>query len=168
MHINISDIPEEGLTLDYNEEPLTLSEGTRVEGKIGVSLRVLKAETIVTVSGDVNVTLGLECSRCIKEFSYPLSSSFRVDYMPLKEMGKDKEYELKGADLDISFYKEDRIDLTELIKEQILISLPMQPLCSPDCKGLCPKCGKDLKVGPCKCEIKEIDPRFEILKKLKG
>jgi len=74
----------------------------------------------------------------------------------------------KSDDLDISFYKGDRIDLTELIKEQILLYLPMQPLCSTDCKGLCPKCRKSLKDGPCNCEVKEIDPRFEVLKKLKG
>ncbi len=168
MHINISDIPEEGLALDYEEEPQTLTEGTRIEGKIWVSLRVLKVETTVSVTGELKANLCLECSRCLKEFSHTLISSFRVDYMPLKEIGKEKEYELKSDDLDISFYKGDRIDLTELIKEQILLSLPMQPLCSTDCKGLCPRCRKAIKEGPCNCEVKEIDPRFEVLKKLKG
>lgn len=168
MHINIGDIPKEGLTLEYEEDPLPLLEGTKVEGGIGVSLRILKVETMVSISGDIKAKLGLECSRCAKEFFYPLSSSFRVDYMPLKEIGMEKEYELKSKDLDVSFYKDNRIDLTDLIKEQILLSLPMQPLCSSYCKGLCPKCGKALNEGPCNCETKELDPRLAILKKLKG
>lgn len=169
MHINISDIPEAGLTLDYEEDPISsLSEGTKIEGKIGVSLRILKVETTISISGEVKAVLGLECSRCLKEFSYPLSSAFRVDYFPLKEIEKEREYELKSDDLDINFYKGDKIDISELIKEQLLLSLPMQPLCFPDCKGLCPRCGKALNEGPCTCEIKEIDPRLAILKKLKG
>lgn len=168
MYINISDIPEEGLTIQYEEDPLSLQEGINIDGKISIFLKVFRVEEIVFVSGEIKVTLVLECSRCLVEFSHPLSSSFRIDYMPLKEMGKEKEYELKSDDLDKSFYKGDKIDMTELIKEQILLSLPMQPLCSSECKGLCPVCGTDLNEGHCTCERREIDQRLAILKKFKG
>ncbi len=168
MYINISDIPEEGLTIQYEEDPLSLQEGVNVDEKISVSLKVFRVEETVSVSGEIKVTLGLECSRCLKEFSHLLSSSFRIDYTPLKEMGKEKEYELKSDDLNKSFYKGEKIDMTALVKEQILLSLPMQPLCSSECKGLCPVCGKDLNEGHCTCERKEIDQRLAILKKFKG
>lgn len=168
MYINISDIPEEGLTIQYEEDPLSLQEGVNVDEKISVSLKVFRLEETVSISGEIKVTLGFECSRCLKEFSHPLSSSIRIDYMPMKEMGKEKEYELKSDDLDKSFYKGDKIDMTELVKEQILLILPMQPLCSSECKGLCPVCGKDLNEGHCTCERKGIDQRLAILKKFKG
>ncbi len=168
MYINISDIPEEGLTIQYEEDPLSLQEGVNVDEKISVSLKVFRVEETVSVSGEIKVTLGLECSRCLKEFSHLLGSSFRIDYTPLKEMGKEKEYELKSDDLNKSFYKGEKINMTALVKEQILLSLPMQPLCSSECKGLCPVCGKDLNEGHCTCERKEIDQRLAILKKFKG
>jgi uncharacterized protein len=168
VHINIGEIPEEGLTLSYEEDPISLEEGTKIEGKIGVFLDILRIDNTVSISGEIKATLGQRCSRCLKEFSNPLSSTFRVNYVPIKQIKKEGEYELKRDDLDTNFYSGDRLDLTELIKEQILLSLPMQPLCSKECKGLCLKCGKDLNEESCTCDIKEIDPRLAILKKLKG
>lgn len=168
MHIIISDIPEKGLTLSYEEDPLPLLEGTKVEGKIGVSLKIYKVGITVTVSGEVKAIIGLECSRCLKEFSCPISSAFTVNYIPINQIEKEGEYELRTDDLDTNFYRGDKIDLSDLVKEQLLLSLSMQPLCSPDCKGLCSRCGNPLNEGPCTCEIKEIDPRLAVLKKLKG
>jgi len=168
VHIIISEIPEKGLILSYEEDPLPLPEGARVEGKIGVFLKIYKVGLTVSISGEVRANLGLECSRCLKEFSCPIISAFTVNYIPIHQIEREGEYELKRGDLDLNFYRGDKIDLSDLIKEQLLLSLSMQPLCSPDCKGLCSRCGMPLSEGPCICEIKEIDPRLAVLKKLKG
>ena len=61
---------------------------------------------------------------------------------------------------------DERLDLNELLREDILLDLPSKYLCSPDCKGLCPKCGKNLNEGDCGCGTGEVDPRLEILKSL--
>lgn len=61
---------------------------------------------------------------------------------------------------------EERLDLDELLREDILLELPSKYLCSPDCRGLCPRCGANLNLGDCGCDRREIDPRLEVLKDL--
>jgi uncharacterized protein len=81
--------------------------------------------------------------------------------------GDDDGVEVLDDDLGVSFYKGDEIDLGQLMREQFYLSLPMKPLCSPDCKGLCPQCGINRNRETCTCDTKWIDPRFEALKRLK-
>jgi uncharacterized protein len=68
--------------------------------------------------------------------------------------------------METGFYRGDELDLTEVTKEQVLLGLPMKPLCSESCKGLCPACGADLNLGPCGCGGKAVDQRFQALEKL--
>lgn len=62
--------------------------------------------------------------------------------------------------------KSDQLDITELIRDNILVQLPTKTLCSPDCKGLCPVCGKDRNEFDCTCESEQIDPRLSVLNNL--
>jgi len=64
-------------------------------------------------------------------------------------------------------FEGDELDLTELVREQILLNLPEQTFCNPDCKGLCPKCGQNRNLIDCNCEENETDPRWAALKNLK-
>ena len=90
-----------------------------------------------------------------------------VVYHSVEEL-KDEAHlnEVKSEELDLDFYSGEELDLLDLIKEQIELNLPMKPLCDDACKGICPKCGTDLNVKSCTCSVKDIDPRFESLKKL--
>ena len=89
-----------------------------------------------------------------------------------KDWGKDFSHvlvrELREEQDDDTYVvvADERLDLEELLREDILLDLPSKYLCSPDCKGLCPKCGKNLNEGSCGCQAEEIDPRLEILKSL--
>jgi uncharacterized protein len=74
---------------------------------------------------------------------------------------------VRNDDLDVSIYDGEKIDLTDLVREQILLDLPTQILCQEDCKGLCQKCGANLNEVNCNCEENEIDPRWSALKNLK-
>jgi uncharacterized protein len=76
------------------------------------------------------------------------------------------EIELDETDLDISYYKGDSIAISDLLREQLLLMLPVKPLCRPDCAGLCASCGKDLNEGSCTCSKRNVDPRFAILENL--
>ena len=80
----------------------------------------------------------------------------RHDSAPLDEI----------LELDMDFYSGDEMDLMTLVKEQIVLHIPMKPLCNDRCKGICLTCGKDLNTGDCTCPEKEKDGRFDILKKL--
>ncbi|MBI5187527.1 MAG: DUF177 domain-containing protein, partial [Nitrospirae bacterium] len=69
-------------------------------------------------------------------------------------------------ELDMGFYSGEELELLDLIKEQVMLNLPMKPLCSDSCKGICPQCGTDLNEGNCGCSREDIDPRLEVLKRL--
>ena len=79
----------------------------------------------------------------------------------------EKEAELRIEDLDVSIYEGDKIDLSELVREQIILNLPEKIFCSEDCKGLCAKCGANRNLIDCNCDKKELDPRWAALKNLK-
>ena len=74
--------------------------------------------------------------------------------------------ELHADDTAATFYRDDEIDLGELMREQFYLALPMKPLCRPDCKGLCPQCGTSLNTDTCQCEPRWEDPRLAGLKAL--
>ena len=77
------------------------------------------------------------------------------------------DVELSSDDLETAVYCGSTIDLAGIILEQLVVNLPIKPLCSDGCKGLCPKCGANRNTETCGCVDDDVDPRFEILKKLK-
>src|ERR671919_630513 len=80
----------------------------------------------------------------------------------------DEESEVREEDLETSFYRNEQIDLNELLREQFYLALPMKPLCRDECKGLCPQCGTNLNTGTCDCGPGWEDPRLAALKQLKS
>ncbi len=80
----------------------------------------------------------------------------------------EAEREIEEDDLETSYYRDDQIDLNELMREQFYLALPMKPLCREDCKGLCAQCGTNLNTGTCDCAPVWEDPRLAALKALKG
>jgi uncharacterized protein len=162
MKIVISEIPEEGLDLDLQETVQfndTLSP-------VQVYLRVTKVSTEVVVSGNIQANVELQCSRCLKDFRAQLTIPFEAIYHPLEHLKGEDKHKLEVDELDMGFYSKDELDLLQLTKEQIILNLPMKPLCNDLCKGICLQCGIDLNTGLCNCSAKEIDPRLETLKKL--
>jgi len=97
----------------------------------------------------------------------PISEEFEGLYLTLKEAPREDEVELSPDDMEIGFLREEAVEVEEILKERIWLSIPMKPLCKEDCKGLCPTCGKDLNEGECDCPKEAIDPRFAVLKDLK-
>jgi uncharacterized protein len=106
---------------------------------------------VILIDGELDAEIGLECSRCGRKFEMPVSEKVRVDLAPPNLFGDEADIELHPEDLDIGLYDGEKIDLSVVLREQLLLQLPMQPLCSEDCKGLCQLCGKDLNKGDCNC-----------------
>jgi uncharacterized protein len=92
---------------------------------------------------------------------------FDLRYEPQPESGGEAERELGDEDFGAAYYSGDEIDLQQLIQERIYLALSMKPLCSEDCKGLCPVCGTNLNRGTCACDTHWEDPRLTALKALK-
>jgi len=108
----------------------------------------------------------LECSRCLVAYRFESSEDFGLVLYP-RPAEAAEEVELTRGDLDAFFYDEPVVELSPIALERVQMALPMKPLCQPDCKGLCPECGKDLNAGPCACAREAADPRWEALRALR-
>jgi uncharacterized protein len=101
----------------------------------------------------------------------PLSAEFELTYtqvLPETEPDDKEEIELHAEEMRMIRFEGDAIDLRDALQDQILMSLPLQPLCSPECRGLCPRCGANLNEGDCGCDRTPDDSPFAVLKKLKS
>lgn len=116
------------------------------------------------VSGEIETTAVMECGRCAKKYNWQIDTKFLLFY--LRRYSKDHG-DLDPEDL-ITFKLEGyEIDLTDRIRESLILEVPMKPLCHPDCKGLCPYCGQDFNDGECDCEDNIIDSRWAPLLEVK-
>jgi len=162
MKVLISEIPEKGLDLELREA----IENDIILSPIAARLRIEKVGNEVVVKGNLRADIKLQCSRCLKEFCSELSVPVDVVYHPVEELKGEDKHEVGVEELNMGFYSGEEMDLLALMEEQIVLNIPMKPLCAELCKGICPKCGTDLNVNECSCNIKEIDSRFDVLKKL--
>ena len=116
--------------------------------------------------GRVQTRLQLECGRCLELFEISVDSPFELRYVPHAENAGEEEREVEEDDLTTAFYKDESLDLGELMHEQFVLALPMKPLCEEACKGLCPECGSNLNKTQCDCAPRWEDPRLASLKSL--
>lgn len=165
MKIIVSEIPENGMELELSET-IESDSFLKILSPVHAFIRVDKKDSEIFLKGTANVKVQQQCSRCLKIFDVDLKIDIDTLYRPSKEINIEEHYELKSDELDTGFYRNDEIVVDDLLKEQILLNLPMKPLCSDQCKGLCPKCGADLNITQCNCEVSEVDERLAILKQL--
>ena len=161
MLIKLGDIEDAGLDLGYEETPQELGlvyPNTRFEGSIAIKVRLSRLKETVTASGKVQTVVDLECGRCTKPFCYRVKLPIKTTFSPMpagaRASKENNDYELSTEELGLCFYSGELIDLGEFVREQILLAIPMVPLCSIECRGLCHICGQDRNVKECGC-IKE-------------
>ena len=150
--------PEE-IDLDSDEAKLKRAAG--VKGKL--TKRIAQTD----VEGIISAELKIACARCLETIDRQLVIPFEAVFVTPENYTQAKEAELKAEDLDVSIFEGNEIDLTELVREQILLNLPEQVFCKEDCKGLCEKCGANRNLINCNCLEEEIDPRWAALKNFK-
>ena len=143
------------------------SDGFTVAAPVDLVFDVTKDKDQFCLAGRVRTTLELPCSRCLEPFERAVDAAFDLRYLPRRANAGDEEREVQDDDLSTAFYEDDTIDLGQLVREQLYLSLPMKPLCGDDCKGLCPQCGANLNRGTCLCKRDWEDPRLAVLKALK-
>lgn len=163
MLINISSIPEDGL-----QHELALPVKANNHPDIAhVFIKISRLGKMIFAEGSVKISATLTCSRCLKDFLYPLDLPFSEEYTPAGVSDEEKEYELTEEELNQDYYSNEEIDISELITEQVLLAVPMKPLCSPKCPGMCPVCGQELNEDTCNCKTDKVDPRLAPLERLK-
>jgi uncharacterized protein len=127
-----------------------------------VSGHALNTGKSILVQGKISASIDLQCSLCLRPFTSTVVLPFEETYRHSQDIVSSEEQE----ELELRVYHGDEIDLGEVIREELILSLPMKPVCNPECRGLCPVCGQDLNVADCGCSQQLIDPRWAVLQKL--
>lgn len=143
------------------------SDFARIDGELEVTGEVSAGDPVTAVSADVKAPLVIDCSRCLREIPMPMEFGFNTAFITSDDLTDEQEVELDLQDLELSFSEEDEVDLVDIVREQIILALPANPLCKEDCKGLCEICGGNLNQVSCDCKQDETDPRWAALKNLK-
>lgn len=173
MKLNIHGIEEVAKELAYDESTDSLNS-LLVHGEVcdfefptAAAIRVdyYRAGQELFFHGHISDDVIGHCARCLEDYGFAIEKDFSVVLVPRRDV--PPEAELGGDELDLSFYEGDAIDLSPLIREQIILALPTLPLCRESCKGLCAHCGSNLNLQSCGCTASSNDPRLAVLKNIK-
>ena len=135
LQINVITIPPEGLQMSQACDVAQLDVDIphiHIAGPLSVMAKVLKGNNTVTVDARIEARAKMVCGRCLEEFERELKRDAQFHY----------QVEPKTRILDI----------TEEVRQEVILEYPLKVLCKPDCKGLCPQCGENLNLGPCLCK----------------
>ena len=176
MKIRFDDIPEDGLRLSFSGDEDFLSDAVKaisisgdviVDPHIRGKIDIIRSDEDVLFSGAVVGSMRLRCSRCLSDFT--LEKEMNLD-LRLRGGGLDAQFQpgAEQQDEDAVFVQGSELDPAEIILQELLLDIPMKPLCREECPGLCPKCGALRGSPECKCgDQREIDPRWEALARLR-
>jgi len=174
LQINLKSIPETGLAVAidlgpewfarwHEEDPALEFADARITGDVHLS----KHGHDILVRGNLSGQLELTCSRCLEPFTAPAAIDFDLLLVPGPAYAAAAKEELSPDDLDLDYYTGEIVDLESILREQIILMLPLKPLCDESCKGLCPYCGANLNRETCNCKNDAVDSPFARLAKLK-
>src|SRR6266852_4336727 len=188
MLIFVDEIGPEGLELDAPIEVGLLEDalgrdgaetGFRAGGGARLKASLHRVSGGVLLEGNFAAPLVALCKRCLADVRVVLPVSFALNLIARNRMSQealgsiedDERAQSVGSfdlgEADQEFFDGRTIDLDPILREQVLLALPMNVVCSDDCQGLCPMCGQNLNEGKCGCEQKTVDPRFAVLKDMK-
>lgn len=170
--LDVSQIPPEGLEVDSPLEPgevhlegeqsFALQPGGRLRCRVDRG-----DDQTIHVRGHLGARLGLDCGRCLEPYGFAVEQELDLFYLPHQEDAEEEdEVELADRDMVVTYYSGDRLDLGEIIREQLYLSVPMKRLCREACQGLCPQCGANRNATKCECIVVDSDPRLAGLGKL--
>lgn len=121
----------------------------------------------IRVVGDLATSVETACARCLEPVTRDVERNYELLYRPQGIDAGREEISVTQAEAEIGYYRGEGLDLKDVLREQILLSVPMKVVCREDCKGLCPRCGQNLNQGDCSCPAAVGDVRWEALKGLK-
>jgi uncharacterized protein len=165
MLVDIDRLPKEGLhvardfeflSLDLVDENAVFLEPAHAD----ITVRLVGEE--ILVRGEIRARLSFVCSRCLTPFEFPVASKFDLVYLP-EELDNLAE-ELSDEKIDQMYYSGRQLDLRAVVLEQLNLTFPAKPLCTPNCEGICAVCGEIIRDAKCSCVVKESGPRWNKLK----
>jgi uncharacterized protein len=177
MLITVPDLEREPLEFDISLGPDAIDYGTEIQqsGLLAVEGR---AELIEEHRGpreivpDIRLRAEYEgkvevaCARCLDPVEHALKGDFDLIFRPLGIDQDSAEHSISTSETEIGYYGKSGLVLEDVLREQVLLSLPARTLCRQDCKGLCPRCGQNLNTETCDCDTAPADPRWSALSEL--
>jgi uncharacterized protein len=164
--IELRDVPQgaSAVSLELTAADIGLAaDDMDLQGPLRVELSLYRTGEEIELRGTIRGVAAEECARCAAPVARPFDLDFFVFVKP--RSSGEREQDLDEDD-DLIYHDGRRIDLRGPLRETVLVSAPMAPLCREDCRGLCPTCGADLNAGPCGCETERSDPRWQSLRGL--
>ncbi len=163
MNIKISNLSDGIHNYKFDEDVNGLGLDEPFVKNLHVNVQLNKSHNQIILDAELSVDANLSCDRCNKNFNSVLTNSYRMVYLFNMEADDSQSINLTYLNLD-----SDKINIDNDVRDYALLSIPMKKLCKEDCKGLCPKCGKNLNEGSCNCLKSNIDDRWLPLQELKN
>jgi len=120
----------------------------------------------IRIQGRYTVEMTAQCDRCLGRARFSLDEGLDLFYRPMSMIARDEEVEIDEGETEIGFYEKDGIELDDILREQVMLALPMQRVCREECQGICPVCGKNRNEGDCGCKKEGTDDRWRALRNL--
>lgn len=120
----------------------------------------------IRVRGHLTATIEVPCDRCLEPAAIPFDSDFDLFYRPAEMLTGGGEVEIDEGEAELGFYEGEGLELADVLREFVLLQLPMQKVCRKDCKGICPVCGQNRNESTCRCRVQPADDRWSALKNL--
>jgi len=150
--------------LDFEEDEIRQTGPLHAQGTAEL---LTNTDGEVRVQGSFNVQMEAECDRCLGRARFPLNTNFDLFYRPMSYIAREEEVEIDEGEAELGFYEGGGMELEDILREQILLIMPMQRVCSEDCQGICPTCGKNRNETPCDCKQDSAANRWGALQGLK-
>jgi uncharacterized protein len=157
-------------TIEFGED-FRQTDPLRVSGRAQlVEEHHGKHQTVedIRVAGDLAVRVEVPCARCLDPVVQNLTRNFDLLYRPQGTDAGKEELSITAADAEIGYYQGEGLQLEDVLREQVLLALPLKALCRDDCKGLCMHCGKSMNEEECSCAEPMEDPRWAALKEIRN
>jgi uncharacterized protein len=132
--------------LDYHTADFRQSDRLKVRGTAE-----LVGQDSIRFRGHLSTRIESTCARCLGRVDMPVECNFDLTYQPMAVIARDEEIQVHAEDLEVGFYGGPGIEVADVVTEQVNLFLPMQVVCSPDCRGLCPTCGANRNLEACNC-----------------
>lgn len=122
----------------------------------------------IRIHGRLNVDMEAPCDRCLETAHHSMDKTFDLLYCPSEQLEGGGEEEINEGDSEVAYYHGNRLDLSDILREVVLLAMPMQLVCSASCKGICPSCGQNRNLQECGCRAAAVDDRWSKLRTLRS
>jgi uncharacterized protein len=170
--VDLKDLGNEKLSFAASFEPGVVDFGSETIQQVGPldwSASAERAGDEIRIAGTLTTSIELPCSRCLEPARIAISKPFDLFFRErdAEMFDEDEEIELNESDTRTAFFSGTQLAIADILREQILLALPMKALCTVDCKGLCPHCGTNLNFGKCNCPKEDFNPHMDTLLEIK-